>query len=71
MVSDKDPKEPRKNYTQIEIEITDINDNQPVFSQNSWSIKVEENIAINSKLLKVRQHIFGNYHLSCIQFFAK
>ena len=53
MVSDKDPKEPRKNYTQIEINITDINDNQPTFSRNYWSIKVEENIAINSQLLKV------------------
>ena len=54
MVSDKDPITPRKNHTQVEIKISDINDNQPVFLQNSWSLKVVENVAINSELLKVR-----------------
>ena len=54
MVSDKDPEQPRRNYTQVEIGISDVNDNQPKFSQDSWSLQIAENIAVNSKLLQVK-----------------
>lgn len=53
MVSDKDPVEPQHNYTQVQVIISDVNDNEPKFPQDSWSLKVQENVALNSEILKV------------------
>ena len=59
MVSDKDPVAPKHNYTQIEINISDVNDNAPKFQHDSWNIQVTENIAINSAILQVRCHCYS------------
>lgn len=54
MVSDKDPIEPRQNYTQVQIIISDVNDNQPRFYKDLWSLRIQENLPINSEITRVR-----------------
>lgn len=43
----------RSNFTQLRIEITDVNDNAPIFNQALYHISIRENIPVNSAILTV------------------
>ena len=53
--SDLDPFHPRHNTTVVEIEITDSNDNSPVFRNTTYEADLIEHSSIGALALTVRQ----------------
>ena len=51
--SDNDPIEPKMNYTQISINVMDVNDNEPKFEVMKLDIKLREDVAINTEVAMV------------------
>ncbi|KAK3606324.1 hypothetical protein CHS0354_041958 [Potamilus streckersoni] len=44
---------PKTGMLTINITVTDVNDNRPRFSQNSYNVTIDEKVAINSVILRV------------------
>ena len=42
------------NHATVNVTVTDINDNQPIFLQNSYSVIVNEAAIMGEKLIQVR-----------------
>ena len=51
--SDNDPIEPKMNYTQVSINVMDVNDNEPKFEVVNLDIKLLEDVAINTQVATV------------------
>ena len=52
--SDNDPIDPKMNYTQVSINVMDVNDNEPKFEVVNLNIKLPEDVAINTQVATVR-----------------
>lgn len=46
-------------YTEVIVYLTDINDNSPVFTQNSYNGKIQENSPVNKEVIIVSFKLFG------------
>ena len=47
-------------YTEVIVYLTDINDNSPVFTQNSYNGKIQENSPVNKEVIIVSFKLFGS-----------
>eukprot|EP00794_Sanderia_malayensis_P020074 gene20074-22044_t len=52
-VSDKDPVQPKSNYTQVMLNVLDANDNVPQFSNSSFSLQLAENTVFNTEVIQL------------------
>ena len=44
---------PKSGYMHVNIFIVDTNDNQPIFNQSVYSVKIAENVTVNTSILQV------------------
>ncbi|KAL1490534.1 hypothetical protein ABEB36_013210 [Hypothenemus hampei] len=45
---------PRETYKSVPVELTDLNDNAPVFNQEIYDVKVQESAPINTPLIRLK-----------------
>lgn len=45
---------PRESYKSVPVQLTDLNDNPPVFSKEIYDVKVFENVPINTPLIRLK-----------------